>query len=140
MTIEKFYHWFENPKPYDDYVGMQIFRTTWRRGNFNKKDKLKEHKYKILKHAIYSNLMGYKEGGSYSDTPVETARTMKGFIAQKCRKPKKKDKVRFVFLAGNGISRWLEYIEFDDIYENANGDKIVVERAMYLSECKIEIL
>ena len=143
--------WLNNTESYDDYIGMQIFKVK------SVVDKIKFEtlspefvdrfhnsslellKYDILKSCVLgvSNNINICTPERYGQSP----RAMSGFMEQVGRLPTKYDKVKIIYLAGNGITRWMERHELlreqreDDVVEYLPGQAYI-----YLSECKLEVL
>ncbi len=148
--------WFVNPCVYNDPEGkckyglMQIFKS-WVSGTDVATSEKYSHKIgidKLREVVLYSAVFGvqrkicenfgkwtgsgiqaYPEGTGVDLSGVyPRVRYMGGFIQQTGRYPTKGDKARFVYLAGNGISRWEQ--QYNDW---------MADRTIYLSECRLEV-
>ena len=146
-------NWIKDAVPCDNYEGMQIFKTAVQVSsclyNVTKKGSipgrmLLDHVYELLYTAVFGvgfvgmesgktcmNENAYPEGSGIilRRKSYYSVRRMSGFVEQKGRYPTKHDKVRFVYLAGNGIKRFMSY--------SYGGEGTP---HLYLSECRIEIL
>ena len=115
--------WLDTAQPIDKYEGMQIFKNL----------SIKEHKHDVLFACVFGlESNAYYEGSDFNNkvnsfVQPQSIRYMKGFIEQVGRYPTPDDKVQIQYLAGNGITRWMQ--------KNKWGKKYI-----YLSEYKLRIL
>jgi len=99
---------------------MQIFRTQWEIGDMlrmTSRDAEKEidirkkieHIDDILRSAVFGLGATMDRGWQDGSEPV---RSMSGFVEQKGRLPTPHDRVEMVYLAGNGLKRWMQAYSF----------------------------
>ena len=145
--------WIDNAVPYNDFhPGMQIFKTVYslyptRETRYYKNikernlSKMQEHKCDLLLSGLFGiggtrivekwrklEENAHPVGSGYPPQDYMEIKFLDGFINQTGRYPVEEDKVRFVYLEGNGITRWLRRLECEDM------------RNIILSECRLEIL
>jgi len=119
--------WLDTAQPIDKYEGMQIFKNL----------SIKEHKHDVLFACVFGlDSNAYREGSDFNNkvsgglslwAKKRPIRYMKSFVEQMGCRPTPNDKVQIQYLAGNGITRWMQ--------KNKWGKKYI-----YLSECKLRIL
>jgi len=130
------------------HLQMQIFRNSFSYADVYDGGEFEsiryEHAVSILRSAIFGTkeLNAHAEGSRYGGPP----NTMSGLCEQKGRMPTPADNCRFIYLAGNGITRWFEIHEynsrvrydrpshFDKEQDPNDYDKIDI-----ISECCLEI-
>ena len=152
--------WIDTAEPYDDFLGMQIFRVPSVVDGILKKTMItnsmlcpdfKRDGQAIRYHALKKQELEWEilhacvisiEMNPGQDMPGLTHRTMSGFMEQVGRRPKKKDRVVIKYLEGNGITRWFSKYELLT-HTDRDGNLIRYspgQAYQWLSECRLEIL
>jgi hypothetical protein len=140
--------WIENAKPYDNYryagLPMQIFKDLLtlpgevdphykvKPEEFNPRDVFhvtERHRFNILNAAVFSlSSISQSEGQGIP-------RTMMGYYQQQKHLPTPTSKALIVYLAGNGIKRWLTDYYFTYAVYDESGNPTYFRAYMILSEC-----